>query len=107
MSLQSAASAVIDSWISDCHTNNGDSQGVVGWNGPGPFLIKNNRIEGGHMGVFFGVLLVGFAYLWRRGDIDWVRSTAAERLAGAQPPPAPAPPPAPPVRAEAPVGSAS
>jgi NADH-quinone oxidoreductase subunit A len=24
--------------------------------------------------VFFGVLLVGFAYLWRRGDIDWIRS---------------------------------
>ena len=31
--------------------------------------------------VFFGVLLVGFAYLWRRGDLDWVRSTAAERAA--------------------------
>lgn len=29
--------------------------------------------------VFFGVLLVGFAYLWRRGDLNWVRSTAAER----------------------------
>jgi NADH-quinone oxidoreductase subunit A len=28
--------------------------------------------------VFFGVLLVGFAYLWRRGDLDWVRSTAAQ-----------------------------
>jgi NADH-quinone oxidoreductase subunit A len=28
--------------------------------------------------VFFGVLLVGFAYLWRRGDLQWVRSTAAE-----------------------------
>jgi NADH-quinone oxidoreductase subunit A len=28
--------------------------------------------------VFFGVLLVGFAYLWRRGDLNWVRSTAAE-----------------------------
>ena len=27
--------------------------------------------------VFFGVLLVGFAYLWRRGDLDWVRSMAA------------------------------
>jgi NADH-quinone oxidoreductase subunit A len=26
--------------------------------------------------VFFGVLLVGFAYLWRRGDIDWVRAYA-------------------------------
>ncbi len=31
--------------------------------------------------VFFGVLLVGFAYLWKRGDIDWVRSMAAERAA--------------------------
>jgi NADH-quinone oxidoreductase subunit A len=28
--------------------------------------------------VFFGVLLVGYAYLWKRGDINWVRSTAAE-----------------------------
>jgi NADH:ubiquinone oxidoreductase subunit 3 (subunit A) len=32
--------------------------------------------------VFFGVLLVGFAYLWRRGDLAWVRSTAAEAEAG-------------------------
>lgn len=24
--------------------------------------------------VFFGVLMVGFAYLWRRGDIDWIRA---------------------------------
>src|SRR5205807_9076729 len=31
--------------------------------------------------VFFGVLLVGFAYLWKRGDIDWVKTVAAERLA--------------------------
>jgi NADH-quinone oxidoreductase subunit A len=28
--------------------------------------------------VFFGVLLVGFAYLWKRGDLNWVRSLAAE-----------------------------
>ena len=25
--------------------------------------------------VFFAVLLVGFAYVWRRGDLDWVRAT--------------------------------
>jgi NADH-quinone oxidoreductase subunit A len=31
--------------------------------------------------IFFGVLLVGFAYLWKRGDLDWVRSTAAEDTA--------------------------
>ncbi|MFM2096404.1 MAG: NAD(P)H-quinone oxidoreductase subunit 3 [Planctomycetota bacterium] len=24
--------------------------------------------------VFFGVLLVGFAYVWRRGDLNWVRA---------------------------------
>jgi NADH-quinone oxidoreductase subunit A len=40
--------------------------------------------------VFFGVLLVGFAYLWRRGDLTWVRSTAAERLAEAAETEAPA-----------------
>src|SRR5271157_5064301 len=27
--------------------------------------------------VFFGVLLVGFAYLWSRGDLKWVRSLIA------------------------------
>jgi NADH-quinone oxidoreductase subunit A len=26
------------------------------------------------IGVFFAVLLVGFAYVWKRGDLDWVRS---------------------------------
>jgi NADH-quinone oxidoreductase subunit A len=28
--------------------------------------------------VFFGVLLVGFAYVWKRGDLDWVRSMVAQ-----------------------------
>jgi NADH:ubiquinone oxidoreductase subunit 3 (subunit A) len=37
--------------------------------------------------VFFGVLLVGFAYLWRRGDLAWVRSTAAEAEAERARPP--------------------
>jgi NADH-quinone oxidoreductase subunit A len=35
--------------------------------------------------VFFAVLLVGFAYLWRRGDIDWVRTTASETMTGPTP----------------------
>lgn len=37
--------------------------------------------------IFFAVLLMGFAYLWKRGDLDWVRSTAAE--SGHKPPPIP------------------
>jgi NADH-quinone oxidoreductase subunit A len=28
--------------------------------------------------VFFGVLLVGFAYVWKRGDLDWVRAVSAK-----------------------------
>ena len=28
--------------------------------------------------VFFGVVLVGFAYLWKRGDLDWVRASTSE-----------------------------
>ncbi len=26
--------------------------------------------------VFFGVLMVGFAYVWRRGDLEWVRAVS-------------------------------
>ena len=38
--------------------------------------------------VFFGVLLVGFAYVWKRGDLDWIRAVtkksaqAADQTAG-------------------------
>jgi NADH-quinone oxidoreductase subunit A len=28
----------------------------------------------GDICVFFAVLMVGFAYVWRRGDLDWVRA---------------------------------
>jgi len=31
------------------------------------------------IGVFFGVLMVGFAYVWRRGDLDWVRAVSQQR----------------------------
>jgi NADH-quinone oxidoreductase subunit A len=29
--------------------------------------------------IFFGILLTGFAYLWHRGDLEWVRSVAAQQ----------------------------
>lgn len=32
--------------------------------------------------TFFGILLVGFAYLWKRGDLEWVRSTAGQGESG-------------------------
>ena len=36
--------------------------------------------------VFFAVLLVGFAYVWKRGDLDWVRALSRERAMRASPP---------------------
>ncbi len=30
--------------------------------------------------VFFGVLMVGFAYVWYRGDLDWVRALPRRAL---------------------------
>lgn len=32
---------------------------------------------------FFGVLLVGFAYVWKRGDLDWVRAVGGQTQTGA------------------------
>ncbi len=34
------------------------------------------------LGVFFAVLMVGFAYLWKRGDLDWVRAIKGFRVQG-------------------------
>ena len=42
--------------------------------------------------VFFGVLLVGFAYLWKRGDLEWVRSVASQVQSEGRPGPAAAAP---------------
>jgi NADH-quinone oxidoreductase subunit A len=42
--------------------------------------------------VFFGILLVGFAYLWRFGYLDWVRSSASTSLPPPPPPRNPRPP---------------
>lgn len=44
------------------------------------------------IGVFFGVLLVGFAYVWKRGDLDWVRAMQdmhKAKAAGKRGPPLP------------------
>ncbi|MGC1275986.1 MAG: NADH-quinone oxidoreductase subunit A [Planctomycetaceae bacterium] len=41
--------------------------------------------------VFFGVLLVGFAYVWKRGDLDWVRAVSERvRTTTRRPPRSPA-----------------
>ncbi len=34
------------------------------------------------LGIFFAVILVGFAYVWRRGDLDWVRAVGRDPDSG-------------------------
>ncbi len=54
IALNSARTAVIDSYISDCHEAGADSQAIAGWNGPGPFKIVNNYLEASGENVMFG-----------------------------------------------------
>ena len=54
VALNSASSAVIDSYISDVHEQGGDSQTIMGWNGPGPYKIVNNYLEAAGEIVMFG-----------------------------------------------------
>jgi len=46
IALNSASTAIIDSYISDCHEVGADSQAIGGWSGAGPFKIVNNYLEG-------------------------------------------------------------
>lgn len=52
--LNSGTTAIVDSWASDCHDNNTDSQAILGGNGPGPYLIENNYLESGGEVIMFG-----------------------------------------------------
>ncbi|MEO5872491.1 MAG: Ig-like domain-containing protein [Gemmatimonadaceae bacterium] len=54
VSFNSASSAIIDSYVSDCHEQGGDAQAVAGWSGPGPFKIVNNYLEASGENVMFG-----------------------------------------------------
>jgi NADH-quinone oxidoreductase subunit A len=49
---------------------------------PGVAAELGRRLAGAamvDMGVFFAVLMVGFFYVWYRGDLDWVRAVDARR----------------------------
>lgn len=52
--VNSGATAIVDSWISDCHGRGYDSQAIFGYNGTGPYLIENNHLEGAGENVMFG-----------------------------------------------------
>ena len=54
IALNAANVTIRDSHISDCKTVGQDAQAIGGWNGPGPYVIENNYIEGAGENVLFG-----------------------------------------------------
>jgi hypothetical protein len=52
--LNSGTTAIMDSWIADCHGRGTDTQAIAGWNGTGPYKIVNNYLEGAGENVMFG-----------------------------------------------------
>jgi len=54
ISLNSAETTISNSYISEIHGKGYDTQAICGWNGPGPFKIINNFLEGAGENVMFG-----------------------------------------------------
>jgi hypothetical protein len=54
VALNSADTAVMNSYLSDLKEAGADSQAIAGWNGPGPFRIANNYLEAAGENVMFG-----------------------------------------------------
>src|SRR5439155_25110006 len=54
IALNSAATTISASYISDSKAIGQDSQGIVGWNASGPYTIENNYIEAAGENMLFG-----------------------------------------------------
>ena len=54
ISLNSAETTIINSYISEIHAIETDTQAICGWNGPGPYHIINNHIEAAAENIMFG-----------------------------------------------------
>jgi hypothetical protein len=52
--LDSRSTSIVDSIISDVHGKDQDTQAIAGFNGPGPYRIVNNYLEGAGENVIFG-----------------------------------------------------
>lgn len=52
--LNSAATEILNSYVAGFGAPGEEAQAVAGWNGPGPFRLINNYLEGGAENVLFG-----------------------------------------------------
>ena len=54
LALNSAATQITNSYFSDFKGVLQDTQAIMGWNGPGPYLIENNYLEAAGENLMFG-----------------------------------------------------
>jgi hypothetical protein len=54
IALNSASTDIINSYVAGFKVDGQDAQAIAGWNGPGPFKINNNYLEGAGENVIFG-----------------------------------------------------
>lgn len=54
IAMNSAYTAVIDSYLSDFKAQGEDSQAIASWNGTGPFLIQDDYLEAAGENLMFG-----------------------------------------------------
>jgi uncharacterized protein (TIGR03437 family) len=54
VAMNSGSTEVTNSWLTECHGRGFDTQAIGCWNGPGPFRIINNYLEGAGENVMFG-----------------------------------------------------
>ena len=54
IALNSGKTDIIDSYISDIKAIGFETQAIAGWNGPGPYRILNNYLEGAGINVLLG-----------------------------------------------------
>jgi hypothetical protein len=54
IALNSRRTTIVDSYLSDFKEVGADAQAIAGWNGPGPYRIENNTLEGAGENILFG-----------------------------------------------------
>jgi hypothetical protein len=78
--LNSGATAIVDSWLMNCHIKGFEGHGIAGWNGTGPYLIENNYVEAAGINFLFGGATPTIANL-RISDITIRRNHVTKQLA--------------------------
>jgi hypothetical protein len=54
LALNSGHATIVNSYFADFKGVTQDTQAIMGWNGPGPFLIENNYLEAAGENLMFG-----------------------------------------------------